>query len=279
MLERCECFGSCDYDKLYEDFPVEKKPFSLPSPLPQWPPGQGFATGKMCLGEIEVVKITKFSEIWSYVKLWGKEKGVSFYKPVEIPDGYFCLGHYCQQNDVLLRGYVLVAKAISTTKHCGDQIRGSTSDSPPLTKPLNYSLVWSADSRNDGQGFIWLPNAPVGYKSMGFVVTIESDEPDLEEVRCVRVDLTESCEAGDVIFDKNTFLSKDDFQIWNTRPSERGMFSKGVPVGTFFCSRNQSSEDELNIACLKNLDASFHAMPNLDQVHALFKHYGPSIFH
>ncbi|CAA2995887.1 Hypothetical predicted protein [Olea europaea subsp. europaea] len=273
-----ECYCSCDDDSLYEDFPVGKKPFSLPSPLPQWPQGQGFATGKICLGEIEVIKITKFSEIWSCVPLRGKEKGVTFYKPVEIPDGYFCLGHYCQQNDAQLRGYVLVAKAISTTKHRGDEIRGSTSDSPALIKPLSYSLVWSANSRNNGEGYIWLPNAPAGYKPMGFAVTIESDEPDLEEVRCVRDDLTASCEAGDVIFDLSSFLSKDEFQVWNTRPCKRGMFCKGVPVGTFFCSSNQSSKDELNIACLKNFDSSLHAMPNLDQVHALIKHYGPTVF-
>uniref|UniRef100_A0A0D3AGU4 Uncharacterized protein n=1 Tax=Brassica oleracea var. oleracea TaxID=109376 RepID=A0A0D3AGU4_BRAOL len=34
----------------------------------------------------------------------------------------------------------------------------------------------------------------------------------------------------------------------------------------------------MNISCLKNLDPSLQAMPNLDQVHALIQHYGPTVY-
>ncbi|KAI3459052.1 hypothetical protein Pfo_015715 [Paulownia fortunei] len=267
-----ECGASCS-DSVYEEVLEEPEPFSLPSPLPQWPKGKDFATGKICLGEIEVVKITRFDKIWSCSPLHGKANGVTFYKPVGIPEGYFSLGHYCQPSDRKLRGYVLVAKSIST-----DESQGSTSDSPALEKPLNYTLVWSADSHRKECGYIWLPNPPEGYKPMGFVVTTEPDEPDLEEVRCVRADLTESCEVGEVIFDTNSLFSRGQFYVWNTRPCRRGMLCKGVPVGTFFCSRDESSEDDLSIACLKNFDSSLHAMPNVDQVYALINHYGPTVY-
>ncbi|KAI3995784.1 hypothetical protein MKX01_007263 [Papaver californicum] len=63
------------------------------------------------------------------------------------------------------------------------------------------------------------------------------------------------------------------------RPCLRGMMEKSVSVGTFFCSNRWSSGDEMNIACLKNLDHTLHAMPNIDQIHALIKHYGPTFFH
>ncbi|KAK4403829.1 hypothetical protein Sango_0751500 [Sesamum angolense] len=199
----------------------------------QWPlvfrcfaTGKGFATGKICLGEIEVVKITKFDKIWSCTPSRGKAEGVTFYKPVGIPDGFFSLGHYCQLSNKQLRGYVLVAKGVPKDTASADHIQDSELDSPALEKPLNYSLVWSQDSRNDECGYIWLPNAPKGYKPMGFVVTTDPDEPDPEEV-----------------------------------------------------SRDKSSEDELSdIACLKNLDSSLLAMPNLDQIHALIKHYGPTLY-
>ncbi|XP_007030349.2 PREDICTED: uncharacterized protein LOC18600037 [Theobroma cacao] len=270
----CECF--CWHRGGGEELPLPRpQPFSLPSPIPEWPPGQGFATGKINLGELEVVQITKFESVWSCNLLRGKSKGVTFYKPVGIPDGFFCLGHYCQPNDQPLRGYVLVAcerVASSTEVYCDYD---SDSDLPALTKPVNYSLIWSTDAHGNGCGFFWLPNPPVGYKAMGVLVTDTPEEPNVEEVRCVRDDLTETCEISDTILAS----ASNPFQVWNTRPCRRGMFCKGVSVGTFFCSTYfVSEEEELEISCLKNLDPTLHAMPNLNQIHALIKHYGATVF-
>ncbi|CAK9156400.1 unnamed protein product [Ilex paraguariensis] len=269
----CEC--DC-WDNVSEIYPFEPEHFALPSPLPQWPQGQGFATGRINLGEIEAVQITQFDSIWSCTPLHGKGKGVTFYKAVGIPDGFSSLGHYCQPNDRQLRGYVLVARDVASSKSAENNIHNSISNLPALTKPLNYTLIWSSKSNHNGVGYVWLPNAPVDYKSMGFVVTNEPDEPELEEVRCVRSDLTETCEAFDMIFDTDSMCSS--FQVWNTRPSKRGMLGKGVSVGTFFCSTCVNSGDEFNITCLKNLDSTLQAMPNQDQIHALIKHYGPTVF-
>nr|DAD36883.1 TPA_asm: hypothetical protein HUJ06_007524 [Nelumbo nucifera] len=153
---------------------------------------------------------------------------------------------------------------------------------PALRKPLDYILVWSTDEwsedNHDGCGYFWLPQPPEGYKAMGHVVTNTPNKPSLEEVRCVRADLTETCEAYSLIFDTDSSIHKFPFRVWNTRPCHRGMLGKGVSVGTFFCSSYLSSEDELSIACLKNGDPTLHAMPNLDQVHALIKNYGPTVF-
>ncbi|KAL7109910.1 hypothetical protein ACP275_06G204700 [Erythranthe tilingii] len=264
--ECCDCASS-----IYEEFLEEQDPFSLPSPLPQWPKGQDFGTGKICLGELEVVQITTFEKIWSCTPLLDKANGVTFYKPVKVPDGYFTLGHYCQPTDRKSSGYLLVAKSISTVD--------SSSNSPPLQKPLSYTLIFSSKSRKNGSGYIWLPDPPIGYKSTGFIVSNEPNEPDLEEVRCVRSDLMESCEVDEIIFDRNSLFSKSRFYVWNTRPCERGMLCKGVPIGTFFCSRDKSDEDNnLSIGCLKNIYSSYAAMPNVDQIHALVQHYGPTIY-
>ncbi|GMI79138.1 hypothetical protein like AT3G04350 [Hibiscus trionum] len=269
----CECF--CWNKQADVDFPLlQPQPFSLPSPIPEWPLGQGFATGKINLGELEVVKVTAFECVWSCSLLRGKERGLTFYKPVGIPDGFFCLGYYCQPNDQLLRGYVLAARERdpSSLEVCCDY--DSDTGFPALRKPVNYSLVWSTDYGN-GCGFFWLPNPPLGYKAMGVVVTNTPNEPSVEEVRCVREDLTETCEIMDNLLatDANTF------KVWTTRPCKRGMFCRGVSTGTFFCCTYFVSEDqELEIACLKNLDPSLHAMPNLNQLHALIKHYGATVF-
>lgn len=113
---------------------------------------------------------------------------------------------------------------------------------------------------------------------MGIVVTNNPEEPKVEEVRCVRADLTEKCETSDQILSPDP-KSSNPFDFWNTRPYRRGMLAKGVSVGTFYCNAYLSSDEVLiDIACLKNLHHSLPAMPNLDQVHALIKHYGPTVF-
>ncbi|CAN1270153.1 Hypothetical protein At1g04090 [Linum perenne] len=122
-----------------------------------------------------------------------------------LPRGFHCLGHYCQANKHPINGFVLVAR----------EVTGNVS-SPALAKPVDYSLVWTADDQHgevyEGCGFFWLPIAPEGYKAMGFLVTSNSDRPQLDEVRCVRSDLTDECQA---------------FRVWSTRPTHRGIHEKG----------------------------------------------------
>ncbi|XP_058094961.1 hypothetical protein At1g04090-like [Magnolia sinica] len=264
----CKCF--C-WNRAYDVVSPEPEPFSLPSPIPQWPEGKGFAQGRICIGEIEVVQITKFEHVWSCHLLKEKTEGASFYKPSGIPDGFFSLGHYVQPNDQPLQGFVIVARDIGASKT-------ETKNLPALQKPLDYTLIWSTDDwaedNHDGCGYFWLPCPPEGYKAMGCVVTNKPDAPSIEEVRCVRADLTDTCETYDLIITSSKF----SFWVWNTRPCHRGMWCKGLSLGTFFCSSDRSSGDELSISCLKNLDSSLHAMPNLDQIHALIKNYGPTVF-
>ncbi|KAI9077924.1 hypothetical protein K1719_040053 [Acacia pycnantha] len=269
------CFCSDSDPHFYPSYP---QPFSLPSPLPQWPPGGSFASGRICLGEIEVLSINKFERVWSYADLHSRPQGVTFYRPVEVPDGFYCLGHYCQSNDQPLRGYILVAREATSSKLQANHTRGSLLESPPLKKPLNYSLIWSSDSPHDGCGYFWLPNPPMGYKAVGIMVTAQPEEPSVKQVRCVRADLTETSEVIDVLLTINSRFSRIHFQVCNTRPRKRGLLGRGVSVGTFFCSTHFDPGQEIGISCLKNLDSSLNAMPNLNQIHALIEHYGPTIF-
>ncbi|XVF21505.1 hypothetical protein REPUB_Repub12eG0095800 [Reevesia pubescens] len=272
----CQGFYRKKMDQLA---PSEPKTFSLPAPLPQWPHGQGFASGKINLGELEVVKISRFKLIWSS-NTQDEKKGVTFYKPLGIPDGFYTLGHYCQSNDQPLRGFVLVAREVpseSEAAHFSTRV-----SSPALRQPLDYTLVWSSNDGSEesleGCGFFWLPQPPEGYKSMGYLVTHSPKKPKLEKVRCVRADLTDRCENYQVILNASTRFSEIPFQVWSTRPSHRGMLGRGVSVGTFHCNSYWTPGQELTIACLKNLDPTLHAMPNCDQIHTLINHYGPTVF-
>lgn len=273
----CKCFY---WSRVPNLSPTETDEFSLPAPIPQWPPGNGFATGRISLGEIEVVEITKFEFIWEYNSSQDKGKVVTFYKPVGIPKGFFKLGDYCQSNYEPLRGFVLAAREVTSPRTPSSFIWNQ--DKPPaLLKPLDFTLVWSSnDGREEnfvGCGYFWLPQPPEGYKTLGLVVTNTPDKPELEEFRCVRADLTDICETYRLLLDANDKFQQLPFRVWTTRPSARGLDGKGVSVGTFFCTCYWSSEEELP-SCLKNTSPTFQAMPNLDQIHALIRHYGPTIF-
>lgn len=277
MLWGCKCFHWSNVSDLLQPW---SESFSLPAPLPDWPPGGGFADGTIKLGVLEVCHITDFELIWGCNLSGDKKKGVSFYKPVGIPNGFFSLGHYCQSNEKPFRGFVLVAREVFNSEPGDPSI--DNLHLPALRSPKDYTLVWSSDDVSeenfDGCGYFWLPQPYEGYNALGFVVTNKPEKPKLEELKCVRADLTDECEVYNLLVHTASKFSQVPFGVWSTRPRHRGMLGKGVPTGTFFCSSYWSPGEELDISCLKNLDCNQHAMPNLDQIHALIRHYGPTIF-
>jgi Vacuolar protein sorting-associated protein 62 len=139
-------------------------------------------------------------------------------------------------------------------------------------------LSWKGDEFVDECGYFWLPIPPEGYRSLGFVVTKGSAKPPLDSVRCVRSDLTDSCEIHDLIADMEPIFPDFPCQFWKVRSCQRGILGKTIPVGTFFCTTSDCLDDELCTFCLKNLDPSLQAMPDLKQVHSLINHYGPTVF-
>ncbi|KAL8143003.1 hypothetical protein V2J09_016035 [Rumex salicifolius] len=253
--------------------PSESTTFSLPAPLPQWPLGEGFSTGTINLGELEVAESTKFELVCSLSH--NRRNRVSFYKPVGIPEGFSCLGYYCQSSNKTLHGSVHVARQ-STPK------QGVTNCcQPALSYPLDYTLVWCSDDRSqrwyESPAYFWVPEPPQGYKAIGFAVTNNPSKPDLEELRCVREDLTDNCEGCGLLLERSP-KSGAPFRVWKTRPCHRGLEGKGVCVGTFFCSTSWTRGENPVFVCLKNSDPLLSAMPNLDQIHALISHYGPTLF-
>ncbi|KAL9228259.1 hypothetical protein vseg_003860 [Gypsophila vaccaria] len=251
--------------------------FSLPSPLPQWPQGQEFGTGKINLGGIEVAEITRFDFVWGTHLSHDKRKGVSFYRPVGLPEGFCSLGHYCQPNNKPLSGFVLVARDLSTVEKNDSELGTSQA----LVPPRDYSLVWSSDDGMgvyDPPGYVWLPESPSGYKAVGFVVANKPGKPDLGDVRCVREDLVEKGESCGLLAETYSKFRNVPFKVWKTRPSRRGALERGVAVGTFFCASKWNEGDEMSISCLKNAGTGWRAMPNVDQIHALIQHYGPTVF-
>jgi hypothetical protein len=235
-------------------------------------------------GELELAAVTKFQKICTLSTPARRGQGsVTFYRPLGIPEGFSLLGHYCQPNCRPLHGHLIVARACAHP--AGDA---------PLCAPRDYSLAWafqaSGNGRNAGYGlreaFFWLPVPPEGYKALGCLVTTEPHKPPLQEVACVRADLTDECEPhGSLLHlplprQRHQQSSASSFAVRGVRPVHRcrGMHGKGVGAGTFCCAADGSSPQEQGMACLSNVGFDLSAMPTLEQAHALIRHYGPTLF-
>ncbi|KAF3628003.1 putative non-specific lipid-transfer protein 8-like [Capsicum annuum] len=233
-------------------------PFKFPSPLPTWPSGQGFASGVIDLGGLEVSQISSFTKVWASHEGGPDDLGATFFEPSNLPNGFFMLGSYSQRNNLPLFGFLLVGKDLS-----GDALK----------VPIDYTLVWTSENLNikqDGVGYIWLPIPPEGYKSVGHVVTTSPQKPSLDKIRCVRADLTDVSESDDWIW------RHDEFSVYSTRPKDRGIKNFGVFTGAFVALNNGAAANSL--ACLKNVKENSSAMPNLSQVQALFQAYSPLFY-
>lgn len=243
----------------------------------------GFGKGEICVGEIQAIQVSSIEKVWSTTKGGIDNKGATFYRPVQLPQGYFIIGHLAQSNAE--QPYDAILVAVKENLDCQDNIsKGDISSSlPPLAKPLDYVLVWSSESwdgtQGDGvHGYFWVPQPPQDYKALGCLVTNTPSKPTSEDlVVCVRSDLTDACETDGLIW--STQDNNNPFGTWNTRPQVRGIKATGVYVSTFYCQAQGSPDATLPIACLKNSNLDkFSAMPNLEEVQHLLLTYGPTVF-
>ncbi|XP_076901534.1 hypothetical protein At1g04090-like [Bidens hawaiensis] len=221
--------------------------FQLPSPLPKWPPGGSFASGTIDLGGLQVSQVTTFTKIWSTNEGGPDNLGASFYDPSSIPQGFSSLGCYAQSNNIPLFGHVIVAKDVSNNV-----------TNPTLRPPIDYTLVWSSESldiEKDGEGYVWLPVAPDGYKAVGYIITGSSVKPDVNKVGCVRADFTDT---------PNTTVGLGNEKVFDINGLNVYHSVGGFRVG------NES------IGILKGNGPN--SMPNLDQIEALIKVYSPVIY-
>ncbi|XP_024989136.1 uncharacterized protein LOC112523682 [Cynara cardunculus var. scolymus] len=247
--------------------------FKLPSPLPNWPPGGGFAGGTIDLGGLQVSQVSTFNKIWAANEGGPDNLGATFYDPVSIPQGFFILGSYSQPNNMPLFGHVLVAKDVINDP-----------SNPTLKPPVDYTLVWSSQSLNikkDGDGFIWFPNPPNGYRAVGYVVTSSLGKPSFDSVRCVRSDLTDSLESnGNWIWGPSASINANGFNVYGSRPINRGVGAMGASIGGFVV-QNGIGGTTLSLSSLKNLKGSLgSSMPNLKQIETLIQTYSPVVhFH
>ncbi|KAL0379958.1 UNVERIFIED_CONTAM: hypothetical protein Sangu_0060100 [Sesamum angustifolium] len=240
------------FKKTKKPLPIETL-FRLPSPLPSWPAGGGFASGIIDLGGLEVCQVSTFTKVWATQEGGPDNHGATFFEPSSLPDGFFMLGCYGQSNNKPLYGWVLAGKDATNDPSGG-----------ALKPPTDYTLVWSSDSlkiKQDG--------------AVGHVITSSPEKPNLDKIRCVRLDFTDSNENDAWIWGPGKDVSTNGISIYSSRPRNRGVQAMGVPTGTFVAENNGSS---LDLPCLKNANGNQNSMPNQDQIKALVQAYSPHIY-
>nr|XP_017225005.1 PREDICTED: uncharacterized protein LOC108201224 [Daucus carota subsp. sativus] len=225
--------------------------------------GTNFASGVIDLGALQVAQITSLNKVWAVIVGGPDNNGATFYEPTSIPEGFFMLGCYAQPNNQPFYGWVLVAKDVSLPV-----------EPPGLALPTDYTLVYESPPgsivQSTGVGSIWLPVAPDGYSAMGYIVTGSRQKPPLDKVRVVRSVLTEDIERDNWIWGSSVF------NIYGSRPVDRGSKALGISMGTFIVQADGKPMDKL--ACLSNLNFSYPSMPNLNQAQALIKAYSPVVY-
>lgn len=140
-------------------------------------------------------QLSSLNRVWATHEGGPDDLGATFFEPSRMPEGFFMLGCYSQPNNTPFFGWVLVGK---------DGGSGSGSGSGgALKKPLDYTLIWSSESlkiKKDGNGYVWLPIPPDGYKAIGHIVTNSPQKPSPDKIMCVRSDLTDQSDADSWIW-------------------------------------------------------------------------------
>ncbi|KAF8396000.1 hypothetical protein HHK36_017611 [Tetracentron sinense] len=259
---------STDLSKKIKVLPIDTM-FKLPSPLPTWPQGEGFASGSINLGGLEVCQISTFTKVWATHEGGPDDLGATFFEPSSIPTGFFMLGCYSQPNNKPLFGWVLAGKD-----------DGNGPSGGVLKMPVDYTLVWSSELmkiKQDGNGYIWLPTPPDGYRAVGHVVTSSPEKPPLGKIRCVHSELTDQYEIDKWIWGADKISITTGFDVYSMRPTTRGTQALGICIGTFIAQVGGVSSPLL-LACLRNGNSNSSSMPNVSQIEAIVQTYSPRIY-
>nr|XP_043611758.1 uncharacterized protein LOC122583418 [Erigeron canadensis] len=229
--------------------------------------GGNFGKGVIDLGGLEVYEAQYFKKIWD-TKIGGPNGlGASFYEPTSFPLGFKLLGHFCKPNTMTMFVSVLAAK--DTT---GDLVDGA------LIRPVDFRLIWTSKGLDITQledGYIWLPIPPIGYRTLGHIVTTSPQKPSVDIVRCVRKDFTDSTEEEHWLWGLKVSNDSSNYvDIYTTKPVNREL---SVRAGTFLARGNGFSTHGL--ACLKMVRTDpYYAMPNSEQIRAMIHTYAPWVY-
>ena len=184
--------------------------------------------------------VDQFTWLWDDSGSGGDHDG-AYWKPV-APDGYHALGSLGVSGsyaDPSGTKAVVVVRAVG--------------ESDALAAPVDYQHFWSdSGSGADDDGSFWIPIAPEGYVACGVVAQSGWSKPSVDEVRCVRADLTSNGKVGAWIWHDEGTGSDTDFGSWEVEcPDAQNSAGKAyLKAGTFITATSwspQASHPAMNV--------------------------------
>ncbi|MFG2914237.1 RICIN domain-containing protein [Kitasatospora sp. NPDC048298] len=155
------------------------------------------------LGDLEIAFTTSF-RLGFDTKGKRTRRSSAFYHPLP-PEGFQALGSVGLPSLTDANG-VVAAPCVRQAAGTGGSL---------LARPVDYTWVWD-DTKTGGQtdGTCWRPVPPPGYRALGNVFVNSYDKPSLDDVVCVKEELTIPVEAGDLLWDDGGGGGKYDFSAW-----------------------------------------------------------------
>ncbi|CAA6659079.1 unnamed protein product [Spirodela intermedia] len=228
--------------------------FTLPSPLPSFPPGGGFAKGSINLGGLEVRPCSSLTKVWAALEGGPENLGATFFKPSPVPAGFSLLGCYAQPNNRPLFGWVL----------CGRDIDGGPSGSRRATRssgPARAPRSGNMATATSGSRLRRKDTEPSGYLSRPLRPPPRRRKSAASgRTLPTSARMTSGCGG-----------TKTESRYTVRRPTVRGSGAAGVRVGTCMVGTPP-------LWCLKNTAPLSRSMPGMTQIEALVRAYSPWIY-
>jgi hypothetical protein len=194
-------------------------------------PVQVYKFDELDVDELILSFTTSFSWRWDDSGSGASNDG-AYWHPTP-PEGFHALGSLGINNYGNPNGnsYMFVVKA-----------KNDTGPLPPLESPTDYLQVWNdSGTGSTDDGSIWKPIPPAGYVAMGLVAQSGYSEPSLDDVVCVREDLTTPGNVGAYIWDLMKGFPIVYFRSWQiTAPDASAHENAYLAPGTFVAIVNET---------------------------------------
>jgi hypothetical protein len=156
------------------------------------------------VGDLLIRYVDRFAWRWDDSGSGGDDDG-AFWHPV-VPEGWHALG------SLGIRGY---GDANAATPGYWMLVVKEDGASGALARPLDYRREYDDDeSGATDDGSFWTPVCPAGFVALGAVAQSGWGKPNLDDVVCVRENLTVLGAAGDFIWDDSGTGARDWVGMW-----------------------------------------------------------------
>lgn len=174
-------------------------------------PTGGFAQQRTLKTDaLEIMFVTNFTAVYADHGT-GSDRDLSTWKAV-LPPGFSALGHYAKSGYSAPQTVMIAVRAVDPTA---------------LAFPTDYKFIYNdGGTGGDQDGSFWEPIPPPGYRALGSVAMRSHGKPPLNEVVCVRNDLTTYASVGSFIWNDGGSGGDRDVSLWQIKPPSISQDSK-----------------------------------------------------